>query len=118
MVKHNCVHRLFKFLNRNIIGKKGGHFSLKRGQFSLVKVVLGGQISLGNFVQGDIIFRGTIKTVTPFRYCLSIVTVVSINVVFNRCSFSISAVFNWCSFSIDAFYQPVLSTIFYPKFAP
>ena len=31
-----------------------------------MKVVLGGQISLGNFVQGDIIFRGTIKTVTPY----------------------------------------------------
>ena len=49
---------------------EGGHFSLKRGQFSIVKVVLGGQI-LGNFVPGgggggggDIILRGTIKTVT------------------------------------------------------
>ena len=29
-----------------------------------MKVVLGGQISLGNFVRGDIILRGTIKTVT------------------------------------------------------
>ena len=59
------MRRPFRFLTRmlgieHITARKGGHFSLKRGQFTLVKVVLGGQISLGNFVRGDIIFRGTI----------------------------------------------------------
>ena len=42
-----------------------------------MKVVLGGQISLGNFVLGDIIFRGTIKTVTPLTIIHMTVNIVT-----------------------------------------
>ena len=52
-----CIDFQIYALIEHIMVREGGHFSLKRGQFSLVKVVLGGQISLGNFVLGDIIFR-------------------------------------------------------------